>query len=107
MALAGRDQARRRSRRPPARDDRRWPPAAGTRNAHGGRRAPGVVTAIAALQNLQQVKAAVAAVDAAALGDADARAERLFAELAEKRSGPPQRSASAMTGTRDIQLSAA
>jgi hypothetical protein len=56
---------------------------------------------IAALQNLQQIKAAAAAVDTA-LGEAEARAEKLCAELAENRSGPHQRSASAVTVTRDI-----
>jgi hypothetical protein len=45
--------------------------------------APGVVTAIAALLNLQEVEAAVAAVNGAALGEAEARAEKLRAELAE------------------------
>jgi len=45
--------------------------------------APGVVTAIAALLNLQEVEEAVAAVNGAALGEAEARAEKLRAELAE------------------------
>lgn len=45
--------------------------------------APGVVTAIAALLNLQEVEVAVAAVNGAALGEAEARAEKLRAELAE------------------------
>jgi hypothetical protein len=44
---------------------------------------PGVVTAIAALLNLQEVEGAVAAVNGAALGEAEARAEKLRAELAE------------------------
>lgn len=46
--------------------------------------APGVVTAIAAQLNLQQVEVAVVAVDAGhRLGEAEARAEKLCAELAE------------------------
>lgn len=45
--------------------------------------APGVVTAVAALLNLQEVEQAVAAVNGAALGEAEARAEKLRAELAE------------------------
>jgi hypothetical protein len=45
--------------------------------------APGVVTAIAALLNLQEVEDAVAAVNGAALGEAEARADKLRAELAE------------------------
>lgn len=45
--------------------------------------APGVVTAIAALLNLQEVEGAVAAVNGAALGEAEARAEKLRTELAE------------------------
>jgi hypothetical protein len=45
--------------------------------------APGVVTAIARLLNLQQVDEAVAAVNGAALGEAEVRADNLRAELAE------------------------
>jgi hypothetical protein len=45
--------------------------------------APGVVTAIAALLNLHEVDEAVAAVNGAALDEAEARAEKLRAELAE------------------------
>jgi hypothetical protein len=45
--------------------------------------APGVVTAIAALLNNHDVEEAVAAVNGAALGEAEARADKLRAELAE------------------------
>ena len=45
--------------------------------------APGVVTAIAALLNIHDVEEAVAAVNGAALGEAEARADKRRAELAE------------------------